>query len=187
MFRSRHPLTTLAALAVCAVFPYSSLAAPTATAPAPKAVTTTAKTAPVLVAQALPPVTVAAPTDGYTGLIVDARNLSGILRSPSPALYGPAPTSDLLYPDRSHVPTADEVQDESVVRYYHTEDEARAGVGGANPLVVRAEAVLGYAHDSLQLSAADVAPPAGFGEEHPLHPHLACRLPHPRRPVTAPV
>jgi len=93
----------------------------------------------------------------YTGLIIDARDLPDILRSPSPAIYGPAPDNTLLYPDRTHVPTPDEVQDESVVRYYHTVDDAKKGVGGDNPLILKADKVLGYAHDSLELSAADMA------------------------------
>ena len=103
------------------------------------------------------PVQAAAPTgDVYTGILIDARDLPGILRSPAPAIYGPGPEVPLLYPDRTHVPTPDEVQDESVVRYYHSENEAEAGVAGSHPLVLKATAVLGYAKDALQLSAADV-------------------------------
>lgn len=161
-------LSSLAALAAFAAFPYPSFAASAKPHAAKPAAAPVKKVLPVLVAQVVAPVTPPAPApvpvdqtapaaDGYTGLIIDARYLPGILRSPAPAIYGPAPDTTLLYPDRSHVPTADEVQDESIVRYYHTEDEARAGVGGPRPLVVKAEAVLGYAHDALQLSAADMA------------------------------
>ena len=95
--------------------------------------------------------------DEYTGILIDARDLAGILRSPAPAIYGAGPDVPLLYPDRSHVPTPDEVQDESVVRYYHSENEAEAGVAGSHPLVLKATAVLGYAKDALQLSPADAA------------------------------
>jgi hypothetical protein len=94
--------------------------------------------------------------DEYTGILIDARQLPGILRSPAPAIYGPGPDSPLLYPDRSHVPTPDEVQDESIVRYYHTPNEAEAGVAGSHPLILPATAVLGYAKDALQLSAEDM-------------------------------
>jgi hypothetical protein len=93
----------------------------------------------------------------YTGILIDARHLSAISRSPAPAVFGPEPSETLLYPDRSHVPTPDEVQDESVVRYYHTPNEAEAGVAGSHPLILPATAVLGYAKDALQLSAADMA------------------------------
>ena len=101
---------------------------------------------------------VAAP-DGeeYTGILIDARGLPGIMRSPAPAIYGPDPGGSLLYPDRSHVPTPDEVQDESVVRYYHTVNDAEAGVAGSHPLILNATAVLGYAKDALQLSADDMS------------------------------
>ena len=94
--------------------------------------------------------------DSYTGVLIDARHLPDISRSPSPAIFGPDPGQSLLYPDRSHVPTPDEVQDESIVRYYHTEAEARAGVCGSNPLVLPAQAVLTPAKDALQLSGDDM-------------------------------
>jgi hypothetical protein len=94
-------------------------------------------------------------TADYTGLLIDARDLPNIMRSPAPTINGPAPDYALLYPDRSHVPTPDEVQDESIVRYYHTLDDAEKGVGGSNPLIVRATAVLGNAHDSLEISSVD--------------------------------
>lgn len=96
-------------------------------------------------------------TDGYTGILIDARQLPTIDRSPAPAIYGPGPDTSLLYPNRSDVPTPDEVQDESIVRYYHTEAEAEAGVGGSHPLILTALAVLGPAHDALQFSADDMA------------------------------
>ena len=116
------------------------LAAP-AVAPAPAPIAVTA-------APAVP--------DTYTGVLIDARALRDILRSPSPAIYGPAPAWTLLYPDRSHVPTPDEVQDESVVRYYRTEWDAARGVGGAHPFVAKAVGVVGPAKDSLAVSAADM-------------------------------
>ena len=48
------------------------------------------------------------------------------------------------------------VQDESIVRYYHTLEEAAQGVGGSHPLVIKALAVLGPAKDALQVSPADM-------------------------------
>ena len=101
----------------------------------------------------------AAPIDlsACTGIVIDARHLAEIDRSPAPEIHGPVPDAALLYPDRSHVPTPDEVQEESVVRYYHSEDEAKKGHVGANPLFLKAEAVLGPAHDGLRLSAVDMA------------------------------
>ena len=93
----------------------------------------------------------------YTGILIDARHLPTIDRSPAPCLFGPQPASVLLYPDRSNVPTPDEVQEQSVVRYYKSEDEARKGFVGANPLILKAVEVVGPAHDSLRLSAEDMA------------------------------
>ena len=93
----------------------------------------------------------------YTGILIDARSLPRISRSPAPAIYGPVPDQALLYPDRSHVPTPDEVQEESIVRYYHAGGEAESGVGGAHPLILTAQAVLGPAEDAVQLTAEDAA------------------------------
>ena len=93
----------------------------------------------------------------YTGLLIDARRLPRISRSPAPAIYGPLPDQFLLYPDRSHVPTPDEVQEESIVRYYHAEGEAESGIGGAHPLILTAQAVLGPAEDAVRLTAEDAA------------------------------
>jgi hypothetical protein len=87
----------------------------------------------------------------YTGILIDVRAFSNIQRSPSPAIYGP--DMSLLYPDRSHVPSPDEVQDESIVRYYRTLDAADTGVGGSNPLILPAEEVAGPADDGVVLSA----------------------------------
>jgi hypothetical protein len=113
-----------------------------------------------LVSGAVAPVSLTAapaPTPSeFTGILLDARQLPAIDRSPAPAIYGPGPDMPLLYPNRSDVPTPDEVQDESIVRYYHTEAEADAGVGGSHPLILTALAVLGPAHDALQLSADDM-------------------------------
>ncbi len=127
---------------------------------------------PNAIAAALPPTGLfvtasaapAAPTDDavpentseYTGVVIDARGLPGILRSPAPAIYGANADATLVYPDRSHVPTPDEVQDESIVRYYHTSGEAAQGVGGSHPLVIKAIAILGPAKDALQVSPADM-------------------------------
>ena len=97
----------------------------------------------------------ASTTDTYTGIVIDASGFANIQRSPAPAIYGPGPQGDLVYPDRSHVPTPDQVQDESIVRYYRTMDAARAGVGGDHPLVIVPTAVVGPAKDSVVLSAAD--------------------------------
>ncbi len=102
---------------------------------------------------------VAAPEnmDAYTGLLVDCRSLPSISRSPAPAIYASLPDPSLLYPDRSHVPTPDEVQEESIVRYYWTVDSAASGVGGTNPLILTAQAVLGPAKDAVQLTPEDAA------------------------------
>ncbi len=109
--------------------------------------------APVIVA----PVAVAENMDAYTGILIDCRSLPSISRSPAPAIYGTVPDAALLYPDRSHVPTPDEVQEESIVRYYWTVDSAAAGVGGTNPLILTAQAVLGPAKDAVQLTPEDSA------------------------------
>lgn len=93
----------------------------------------------------------------YTGILLDARHLPDISRSPAPAIYGPAPEYVLAYPDRSQVPTPDEVQEQSIVRYYHTEEQAEKGVAGDRPLILRAEAVVGPAKDALRLTAEDLA------------------------------
>lgn len=93
----------------------------------------------------------------YTGVVIDARHLPTICRSPSPALYGPAPEHELVYPDRAHVPTPDEVQEQSIVRYYHNEEQARKGFVGENPLILKAVEVVGPAEDSLRLTAEDRA------------------------------
>ncbi len=118
---------------------------------------------------AAPTPVIATPADGaflapepgaYTGVIIDARHLSEISRSPAPALYeAPAPDASgggaLLYPDRAHVPTPDEVQDATVVRYYYDEADAKARLVGANPLILRAVAVVGPARDAVTLTPAD--------------------------------
>jgi hypothetical protein len=91
----------------------------------------------------------------YTGILVDARQFSNITRSMNPGVYGPAPLSDLIYPDRSHVPTPDEVQDESTVRYYRTISDAENGVAGSNPMIVEAMSVVGPGKDSVTVSADD--------------------------------
>jgi len=93
----------------------------------------------------------------YTGILIDARALPRISRSPAPAIYGALPDQFLLYPDRSHVPTPDEVQEESIVRYYHAEADAEAGVAGAHPLILTAERVLGPAEDAVRLTPEDAA------------------------------
>ena len=117
----------------------------------------------VLPAAELPAPPAAAPTpvaenmDAYTGILIDARGLPDISRSPAPAIYGTAPGATLLYPDRSHVPTPDEVQEESIVRYYWNVDAAAGGVGGTNPLILTAVAVVGPAKDAVELSPEDSA------------------------------
>ena len=103
------------------------------------------------------PVPVAENKDAYTGLLIDCRSLPDISRSPAPAIYSTQPDAALLYPDRSHVPTPDEVQEESIVRYYWNVDAAAGGVGGTNPLILTAQAVVGPAKDAVQLSPEDAA------------------------------
>lgn len=101
------------------------------------------------------PAPVAQPVDlsSYTGILIDVRDMEAIQRSPNPAVYD----ADMneIYPDRSHVPTPDEVQNESTVRYYRTIDDAKAGVCGSNPLIINAEMVVGPADDGVLVGAAD--------------------------------
>lgn len=111
-------------------------------------------TPPTSIARVQPPAPVhASESATYTGIIVDARHLPTIDRSPAPFICGP--DDELLYPDRTHVPNADEVQDQSIVRYYLTEDGAEKGAAGEHPLFIRALSVIGPAHDGLQVSAPD--------------------------------
>ncbi len=115
---------------------------------------------PAIEAPAPPPAPIAPVVEDmsvYTGILIDARGLPRMSRSPAPAIYGPAPDQNLLYPDRSHVPTPDEVQEESIVRYYHSETDGESGIGGAHPLILTAQAVLGPAEDAVQLTAEDAA------------------------------
>ena len=93
----------------------------------------------------------------YTGILIDARALPRISRSPAPAIYGPAPDQFLLYPDRAHVPTPDEVQEESIVRYYHAPADAQSGIAGARPMILTGQAVIGPAEDAVQLTPEDAA------------------------------
>ncbi|MGO8670207.1 MAG: hypothetical protein ACLQVD_02400 [Capsulimonadaceae bacterium] len=97
----------------------------------------------------------AAPVDlgSFTGILIDVTGFPDIQRSPSPAVY--ATGMFLLYPDRTHVPTPDQIQDESIVRYYRTLDAAQAGVGGTHPLVLHAVDVVGPARDGVLLSSTD--------------------------------
>ena len=109
------------------------------------------------IAPPVPVVPVVEDLSVYTGILIDARSLPRISRSPAPAIYGALPDQFLLYPDRSHVPTPDEVQEESIVRYYHAEADADSGVGGAHPLILTAEKVLGPAEDAVRLTPEDAA------------------------------
>jgi|GEM_PF-7002780 len=93
----------------------------------------------------------------YTGILIDARVLPDITRSMNPGIYGPAPAADLVYPDRSHVPTPDQCQDESTARYYRTLADAQNGVGGSNPMIIEAVSVVSPAKDSLTVTADDEA------------------------------
>jgi hypothetical protein len=123
--------------------------------PAPVAPAATTQTTSAVIADPNPAPSVAVDIDlsQYTGILIDARGLPGVMRSPAPTIS--SADGSLLYPDRSHVPTPDEVQDESVVRYYHTLDEAEQGVAGAHPLILTAAAVIGPAADGLQLADGD--------------------------------
>lgn len=105
-----------------------------------------------------PPAPIAPPVldlSVFTGIVIDVRGFERIQRSPNPSLYDS--DMNLLYPDRSHVPSPDEVQDESTVRYYRSLDEASSGVGGSHPLVLHAESVVGPAEDGVMLTAEDSA------------------------------
>ncbi len=93
----------------------------------------------------------------YTGIVIDGRHLPRLSRSPAPAIYGALPDQTLLYPDRSHVPTPDEVQEQSIVRYYHAETDAETSIAGPHPLILTALSVLGPADDAVQLSPEDAA------------------------------
>jgi hypothetical protein len=92
----------------------------------------------------------------YSGVLIDARPWKYVDRSPAPAIFGPAPQSQLLYPDRTHVPTPDEVQEQSIVRYYHSIDEAKSFVG-EHPLIIHAADIVGPGHDCVALNAEDAA------------------------------
>jgi hypothetical protein len=105
----------------------------------------------------LPLTTSAHDAPEFTGVVIDVRAIAAIDRSPAPVIYGPLPTSDEVYPDPTCVPTPDQVQDQSVVRYYHTEEDAEKGAAGDHPIILKAEAVVGPAHDSVRLSADDAA------------------------------
>ena len=94
--------------------------------------------------------------DKCTGVLIDARDLP-ILRGMSPEVFGPVPGQPALYPDPAHVPSPDEVQDESVVRYYRTVEEGQKGVGGDAPLILHAIAIVGPAKGSVKLSDEDAA------------------------------
>ena len=144
---------------------------------------------PALDAPIAPPAPVAPVVEDmsvYTGILIDARSLPRISRSPAPAIYGALPDQALLYPDRSHVPTPDEVQEESIVRYYHAEADAESGIGGAHPLILTAQAVLGPAEDAVQLDRRGRRPLPGARQAPALHPHLESRLPDPGQPVNPP-
>ncbi len=93
----------------------------------------------------------------YTGILIDGRSLPRLSRSPAPAIYGSLPDQTLLYPDRSHVPTPDEVQEQSIVRYYHAQTDAETSIAGPHPLILTALSVLGPADDAVQLSPEDAA------------------------------
>jgi hypothetical protein len=95
--------------------------------------------------------------DAYTGIVIDGSALPGLMRSPAPAVFAQSDDGGQLYPDRRHVPTPDEVQDESVVRYYQSVEDAEAGVAGTDPMVVKAVAMVGYGRDSVTVSDMDAA------------------------------
>jgi hypothetical protein len=119
-------------------------------APAPPVEQTISQISPVV-----PNVPAGLDLSRYTGILIDASALPEIQRSPSPSLVSEDGT--LLYPDRSDVPTPDEVQSESIVRYYRSLADAESGVAGPHPLILRAVAVIGNAHDGLELSPDDTA------------------------------
>jgi hypothetical protein len=95
--------------------------------------------------------------EGYTGVLIDTRHLAGFQRSPAPVVYGPNPDSPTVYPDVKHVPTPDEVQDQSVIRYYRDEESARQGFVGAKPLIIKAVEAVGPGKDCVRVSAEDMA------------------------------
>ena len=103
----------------------------------------------------LPVSTVAQEAPAYTGVVIDARHYTEINRSPAPVIYGPTPVNQAVYPDPHCVPTADQVQDQSVVRYYQTEADAETRLVGDHPLILKAEDLVGPGHDSVRLSAED--------------------------------
>jgi len=105
--------------------------------------------------QAPPPAPQPMDLSSYTGILIDVRDMEAIQRSPNPSIFDA--DMNLMYPDRSHVPSPDEVQNESTVRYYRSLDDAKAGVCGDNPLVLHAEMVVGPADDGVLLGADDAA------------------------------
>lgn len=115
---------------------------------------------------AVPPATEAAPVYGLldssrpcTGVLVDARHLAGVQRCQSPVLIALTDTAarDDLYPDPQCLPSLSNLQENGIVRFYHTVADARAGFVGDNPLFVRATATDGPFHGNLLVSKGDGA------------------------------
>lgn len=85
--------------------------------------------------------------ESYTGLIVDARDLS-LERTMSPRILDE--DGHVLYPDPKHVPGMDTLQDKGMASYDSSEENARRA--GSHPLVVHAIDVSGSGHDDLIVS-----------------------------------
>jgi hypothetical protein len=91
---------------------------------------------------ALPP-----PEPLYTGLIVDARALN-LQRAMGPRILDT--TGQVLYPDASHVPEIDFLQEHGMASYVTEAGQARRS--GPHPLILPALAVAGPGRDDLVVS-----------------------------------
>lgn len=85
--------------------------------------------------------------DGYTGLIVDARDLR-LWRSMSLRILDE--DGRVIYPDPRHLPDYDFLQEQGMAAYNASAQEARRA--GNRPMIVRAANVAGPGHDDLIVS-----------------------------------
>jgi len=85
--------------------------------------------------------------DGYTGLIVDARDLP-LWRTMSPRILDE--DGRVIYPDRKHLPDYDFLQEQGMAAYNESAQEARRA--GPRPLIVRAIDVAGPGRDDIIVS-----------------------------------
>lgn len=119
----------------------------------------------------IPPVTVTIPTTSVqvygafdptrpcTGILIDARQLKDVKRAQSPVLLATNPntgsTTEELYPNPNFLPTLDVLQEDGIIRFYHSVEQARRGFVGDNPYIVRAIDYSGPFFGNLVVSAED--------------------------------